>query len=37
MDWKAIQKFCVTIICVLHYDRTSRIKYEKHDEKCFNQ
>ena len=25
IDWKLIWKFCVTIICGLHVDRTSRI------------
>ena len=25
VDWKAIWKFCITIICGLHFDRTSRI------------
>ena len=35
--WKAIEKFWVIIICGLHFDRTSRINYEKYDEKCYDQ
>ena len=34
--WKLISKFCVTIICGLHFDRASRISCEKYDEKCYD-
>ena len=27
----------VTIICVLHFDRSSRISCEKYDEMCYGQ
>ena len=37
IDWKGIKKFCLTIICGLHFDKTSRINSEKYDEKCYNQ
>ena len=33
IDWKAIWKFCVIIICGLHFDRTSKISCEKYDGK----
>ena len=33
IDWKLIWKFCVTIVCGLHFDRTSRISC---DEKCYD-
>ena len=36
VDWKLIWKFCVTIICGLHFDRTSRISCEKYDEKIYD-
>ena len=36
IDWKFIYKFSVTIICGLHFDRTSRIRSEKYDEKCYD-
>ena len=34
IDWKAIWKFYVTVTCDLHFDRTSRIICQIHDEKC---
>ena len=35
--WKLISKFCVTIICGLHFDRaSSRTSCEKCDEKCYD-
>ena len=37
IDWKTIWKFWVTIICGLHFDKTSRINCEKNDEKCYDQ
>ena len=37
IDWKAIWKLCATIICCLHFDRTSRINCKKYDEKCYDQ
>ena len=37
IDWKAIWKFCVTIICGLHFDRTSRIICEKYDKKSYDE
>ena len=37
IEWKAIWKFCVTIICGLHFNRTSRINCEKYDENFFDQ
>ena len=37
INWKAISKFCVTIICGLHFDRPSRISCEKYDERCYDQ
>ena len=35
-DWKAIWKFFVGIFCDLQFARTSRINYEKFDEKCYD-
>ena len=37
IDWKAIEMSCVTIICGLHFRRTSRINYEKYDEKYYEK
>ena len=37
LGWKAIWKFCVTIIWGLHFDRTSRISCENYDEQCYDQ
>ena len=28
---KAVYTFCVTVICGLHFDKKSRINYEKYD------
>ena len=36
IDSELICKFCVTIICGLHFDRTSRTSCEGHDEKCYD-
>ena len=36
VDWKLIWKFYVTVICGLHFDRTSRIICEKYDEKSYD-
>ena len=37
IDWKAIWKFCITIICGLYFDITSRIGCKKYDERHYDQ
>ena len=36
IDWKLIWKFCVTIICGLHFARATIISYEKYYEKFYD-